>query len=110
MPCCSVYDKSGVVDLAAGLADLGWELVSSGGTAAALPRRGLPVTDVAELTGFPPILGHRVVTLHPKMHGGILADRSDPEHVADMEQYEHRGHRPRGRRTSTRSPPTPASS
>ena len=87
----SVYDKSGVVELAQGLADLGWELVSSRSTAAALTEGGLTVTDVAELTGYPPILGHRVVTLHPKVHGGLLADRSDPEHVAEMEQYEIQG-------------------
>lgn len=84
----SVYDKSGVVDLARGLIDLGWDLISSGGTAAAIAATGLPVTDVAELTGFPAILGHRVVTLHPKVHGGLLADISDPAHVADLEQYE----------------------
>ena len=80
----SVYDKSGIVELARGLADLGVDLVSSGGTAAALREAGLAVTDPAEITGFPPILGHRVVTLHPKVHGGILADRSDPAHRADM--------------------------
>ena len=83
----SVYDKTGVVELAAGLAELGWDLVSSGGTAEALADAGLAVTDIADLTGFPAILGHRVVTLHPKVHGGILADRSNPEHRADMEQY-----------------------
>ncbi len=83
----SVYDKTGVVDLARGLVDLGWDLVSSGGTAAALRQAGLPVTDTAELTGFPAILGHRVVTLHPKVHGGILADRSNPHHLAELEQY-----------------------
>jgi phosphoribosylaminoimidazolecarboxamide formyltransferase/IMP cyclohydrolase len=83
----SVYDKSGVVELAAGLNDLGWDLVSSGGTARAVAEAGIPVTDVADLTGFPAILGHRVVTLHPKVHGGILADPTNPEHVADMEQY-----------------------
>ena len=83
----SVYDKTGVVDLARGLHDLGWELLSSGGTARAIADAGLPVTDVAELTGFPAILGHRVVTLHPKVHGGILADRDDAEHRADMATY-----------------------
>lgn len=83
----SVYDKAGVVELAAGLHDLGWELLSSGGTAKAIADAGLPVTDVADLTGFPAILGHRVVTLHPKVHGGILADRNDPVHVADMATY-----------------------
>jgi phosphoribosylaminoimidazolecarboxamide formyltransferase / IMP cyclohydrolase len=80
----SVYDKSGIVELAQGLADLGWDLVSSGGTAAALREAGLEVADTAEVTGFPAILGHRVVTLHPKVHGGILADRTDPSHRSDM--------------------------
>jgi phosphoribosylaminoimidazolecarboxamide formyltransferase / IMP cyclohydrolase len=83
----SVYDKSGVVELARGLHGLGWDLVSSGGTAKALRDAGLAVTDTAELTGFPAILGHRVVTLHPKIHGGILADRRDPDHQRDMEDY-----------------------
>jgi phosphoribosylaminoimidazolecarboxamide formyltransferase / IMP cyclohydrolase len=80
----SVYDKTGIVDLARELADMGVDLVSSGGTAAALREAGLAVTDTAEITGFPAILGHRVVTLHPKVHGGILADPSDPAHAADM--------------------------
>jgi phosphoribosylaminoimidazolecarboxamide formyltransferase / IMP cyclohydrolase len=80
----SVYDKSGIADLARELADLGFDLVSSGGTAAALRDAGLVVTDVSDLTGFPPILGHRVVTLHPLVHGGLLADPSDPAHAADM--------------------------
>ena len=83
----SVYDKTGIVELAQGLADLGWDLVSSGGTATALREVGLTVADTADITGFPAILGHRVVTLHPKIHGGILADRSNPEHRAEMEQY-----------------------
>jgi len=76
----SVYDKAGVADFAAGLVELGWDLVSSGGTAAALRDAGLAVTDVADLTGVPPIL-------HPKVHGGILADRSNPEHRRDAEEY-----------------------
>jgi phosphoribosylaminoimidazolecarboxamide formyltransferase/IMP cyclohydrolase len=83
----SVYDKAGVVELAAGLHELGWDLVSSGGTARVIAEAGIPVTDVADLTGFPAILGHRVVTLHPKVHGGILADPTNPDHVADMEAY-----------------------
>ena len=83
----SVYDKHGVVGLARGLAEAGWDLVSSGGTATALREAGLAVTDVAELTGFPAILGHRVVTLHPNIHGGLLADRSDPAHLAELEEY-----------------------
>ncbi len=84
----SVYDKSGVVELARGLVDLGWELVSSGGTAAAIGGAGLPVIDVADYTGSPIMLGHRVVTLHPRIHGGILADRDDPEHRADLEAHD----------------------
>ena len=83
----SVYDKTGVVDLARGLHDLGWDLVSSGGTARAIAEAGVPVTDVAELTGVPAILGHRVVTLHPKVHGGILADRAKASHRADLETH-----------------------
>lgn len=81
----SVYDKTGLVDLATGLVDLGWELVASGGTAEALGKAGLPHLTVEELTGLAPMLGHRVVTLHPSIHGGILADRSDPQHLADLE-------------------------
>jgi phosphoribosylaminoimidazolecarboxamide formyltransferase / IMP cyclohydrolase len=83
----SVYDKSGIVEFASALHDLGWTLVSSGGTARAVAEAGVPVTDVAEITGLPAILGHRVVTLHPKIHGGILADPTDAEHVADMEHH-----------------------
>jgi phosphoribosylaminoimidazolecarboxamide formyltransferase / IMP cyclohydrolase len=84
----SVYDKSGVVELARELAELGVDLVSSGGTAAALREAGLTVTDTEQITGFPAILGHRVVTLHPKVHGGILADRSDPGHAADLAAHD----------------------
>jgi phosphoribosylaminoimidazolecarboxamide formyltransferase/IMP cyclohydrolase len=83
----STYDKTGVVDLARGLADAGWDLVSSGGTAKAVADAGIAVTDVADLTGAPAILGHRVMTLHPKVHGGLLADRDDPSHVADMDEH-----------------------
>jgi phosphoribosylaminoimidazolecarboxamide formyltransferase/IMP cyclohydrolase len=83
----SVYDKAGVVELARDLRSMGWDLVSSGGTAKALREANLAVTDVAELTGFPAILGHRVVTLHPKVHGGILADRRNPDHQSDMAEY-----------------------
>ncbi|MBI2798613.1 hypothetical protein HYX70_05005 [Candidatus Saccharibacteria bacterium] len=84
----SVYDKTDVVELARGLHALGWEILSSGGTAKKIAEKGIPVTDVAELTGYPAILGHRVVTLHPKVHGGILADRNDPDHRADMVDYD----------------------
>ena len=83
----SVYDKSGVVELAAGLSELGWDLLSSGGTARVLEGAGLEVTDVADHTGSPPMLGHRVVTLHPRIHGGILADRNDPAHMAELEEH-----------------------
>ena len=83
----SVYDKTGVVDLAKGLSELGWDLISSGGTATALRSEGIEVTDTAEFTGYPAILGHRVMTLHPKIHGGILADPTDPAHQADMAEH-----------------------
>ena len=81
----AVYDKTGVVELAAGLVELGWELIASAGTAQVLEAAGLPVVDVADYTGSPVMLGHRVVTLHPRIHGGILADRDDPAHRADLE-------------------------
>jgi phosphoribosylaminoimidazolecarboxamide formyltransferase / IMP cyclohydrolase len=84
----SVFDKSGIADLAAALHELGWTIVSSGGTAKAVAERGIPVTDVADLTGVPAILDHRVVTLHPKVHGGLLADPTNPTHVADMAEYD----------------------
>ena len=80
----SVYDKTGLVDLARGLSRLGWELVSSGGTAAALHAAGVECTPVEAVTGSPEMLGGRVKTLHPAIHGGILADRDRPEHVADL--------------------------
>jgi phosphoribosylaminoimidazolecarboxamide formyltransferase/IMP cyclohydrolase len=83
----SVYDKTGIVELGRGLHELGWRLLSSGGTAKALADAGLRVTDVAELTGFPAILGHRVVTLHPSVHGGLLADLDDPAHRDDLERF-----------------------
>ncbi len=83
----SVYDKSGVVELAKGLHELGWELISSGGTARVIADAGIPVVDVADHTGSPIMLGHRVVTLHPRIHGGILADRDNPEHQQDLETH-----------------------
>ncbi|NNE96356.1 MAG: bifunctional phosphoribosylaminoimidazolecarboxamide formyltransferase/IMP cyclohydrolase [Acidimicrobiales bacterium] len=81
----SVFDKTGITDLAAEFHSLGVELISSGGTAAAISGAGIPVTDVADFTGVKPMLGHRVVTLHPYVHGGLLADRRDPTHLTDME-------------------------
>ena len=83
----SVYDKAGLVAFARGLHDLGAELVSSGGTATALSEAGLPVTPVEQVTGTPEMLDHRVVTLHPKIHGGILADRGKESHRADLESH-----------------------
>ena len=80
----SVYDKTGIVELAAGLHAAGWRLVSSGGTAKAIADTGVAVTDLADLTGLPAILDHRVVTLHPKVHGGLLADPTNPQHQAEM--------------------------
>jgi len=81
----SVSDKQGLVPLAEGLLQHGYRLLSSGGTATALAAAGLPVTRVADHTGAPEILGGRVKTLHPRIHGGILARRDDPAHRADLE-------------------------
>ncbi len=75
----SVSDKTGVAEFAAGLADLGVEIVSTGGTAGLLREKGLKVREVSQVTGFPELLSGRIKTLHPKIHGGILAVRSDPE-------------------------------
>lgn len=83
----SVYDKTGVVELAQQLHALDIDLVSSGGTAKVIAEAGIPVTDVADITGFPAMLGHRVVTLHPRIHGGILADRRDVSHLRDLETH-----------------------
>ena len=81
----SVSDKTGLVALGRGLSELGVELVASGGTASALRDAGLAVADVADLTGSPEMLGGRVKTLHPKIHGGILARRELAEDRADLE-------------------------
>lgn len=80
----SVTDKSGVVEFCQGLAALGYEIVSTGGTAKALREAGVAVVDVSDVTGFPEMLGGRIKTLHPLIHGGILGDRRDPDHVAQM--------------------------
>ncbi|MEP0189477.1 MAG: bifunctional phosphoribosylaminoimidazolecarboxamide formyltransferase/IMP cyclohydrolase [Erythrobacter sp.] len=84
----SVSDKSGLAELGAALAALGVELVSTGGTAKALRDAGLDVRDVSELTGFPEMMDGRVKTLHPKVHGGLLASRDKDDHVASMEEHE----------------------
>jgi phosphoribosylaminoimidazolecarboxamide formyltransferase/IMP cyclohydrolase len=77
----SVYDKRGLEELARGLSRLGVEIVSTGGTLKVLEEKGIPVTSVSGVTGFPEILDGRVKTLHPKVHGGILANREVPEHL-----------------------------
>ena len=83
----SLYDKTGVQEFAAALVDMGVEIISSGGTARAIEAAGIKVRYVQEWTGFPEMLGHRVVTLHPKVHGSILCMRDDPDHQADIEKY-----------------------
>src|SRR5450631_1059859 len=82
----SVYDKTGIEEFARGLSALGWELVSSGGTSAALTAAGIDHGEVAELTGAPEMLGGRVKTLHPVIHGGILADRSKSDHLDALDR------------------------
>ncbi|HEY7867635.1 MAG TPA: bifunctional phosphoribosylaminoimidazolecarboxamide formyltransferase/IMP cyclohydrolase [Methylomirabilota bacterium] len=83
----SVHDKTGVVEFAKGLVALGAELLSTGGTARLLRESGLAVVDVADVTGFPEMLDGRVKTLHPGVHGGILARRDVPEHLAALERH-----------------------
>ncbi|MGF1471421.1 MAG: bifunctional phosphoribosylaminoimidazolecarboxamide formyltransferase/IMP cyclohydrolase [Rubrobacteraceae bacterium] len=80
----SVSDKEGVVDFVRRLREMGFEILSTGGTARALGEQDIPVVPVAEVTGEPEILGGRVKTLHPKIHGGILADLEDPGHVTQL--------------------------
>lgn len=82
----SVSDKTGLVELARGLKELGWDLISSGGTARVLTQAGIPVTEVASVTGFPEMLDGRVKTLHPKIHGGLLAKRT-PEHLRQLQEH-----------------------
>ncbi len=84
----SVSDKTGLTDFARGLADLGWELVSTGGTARAVRQAGLEVHDVSDVTGFPEMMDGRVKTLHPAVHGGLLARRDEPEHMAALAEHE----------------------
>ena len=84
----SVYDKTGIVELGRGLVDLGYEVISTGGTLAALTRAGVPVTPVSDVTGFPEMLDGRVKTLHPRIHGALLARRDDPAHMATLDQHD----------------------
>ena len=81
----SVSDKTGIVDFAEGLVRAGYQIISSGGTHAVLQAEGIPVTKVSDYTGSPEILNGRVKTLHPKIHGGILAQRGNPSHDIDRE-------------------------
>src|ERR1700753_768591 len=80
----SVYDKTGLVDLAQGLSAAGVEIVSTGSTAKVIADKGIPVIRVEELTGFPEVLDGRVKTLHPRVHAGLLADLRRPEHAAAL--------------------------
>jgi phosphoribosylaminoimidazolecarboxamide formyltransferase/IMP cyclohydrolase len=82
----SVYDKTGLLELARGLHEAGVEIVSTGSTAATIADAGIRVTQVAEVTGFPEILGGRVKTLHPHVHAGLLADQNNPEHLATISE------------------------
>src|ERR1700754_3026917 len=84
----SVSDKTGIADFARGLAELGIELVSTGGTAAALKEAGLEVRPIEDFTGFPEIMGGRVKTLHPKLYAGLLALRDDEEHMAAATEFD----------------------
>src|SRR5258708_1701563 len=83
----SVFDKSGVEDFAKALAQLGVELVSTGGTARLIASTGAAVRDISDLTGFPERMEGRVKTVHPKVHGGLLAVRDNPTHTAAMEAH-----------------------
>ena len=87
----SVYDKTGIVDFARNLIDLGWEIISSGGTASHLIESGIDVIQVSDVTGAQEMLDGRVKTIHPNIHGGILADRSKKEH---FEELKNRGIKP----------------
>ena len=83
----SVSDKTGIVELGKALADLGIEIISTGGTMRTLKEAGVPVMAVQDVTGFPEMMDGRVKTLHPKIHGAILAVRDNPSHVQDMKDH-----------------------
>lgn len=82
----SVYDKTGIVDFAKSLIELGFEIISSSGTARILRENNIPVKEVSEITGFPEIMGGRVKTLHPKIHGALLAVRDNPEYMRQLQE------------------------
>jgi len=84
----SVSDKTGIIEFAQGLVNLKVEILSTGGTAKTLKSQGLPIIDVSEYTGFPEMLDGRVKTLHPKIHGGLLGIRDNPEHVKKMKEFD----------------------
>src|SRR5579863_10201951 len=84
----SVSDKTGLAEFAKALADVGVELVSTGGTRALIASTGAAVKDISELTGFPEMMDGRVKTLHPKVHGGLLAVRDKPEHRAALDAHQ----------------------
>ena len=83
----SVTDKTGIVEFSRKLSDMGVEILSTGGTAKVIREGGVKVTDISEYTGFPEMLDGRVKTLHPKVHGGLLGVRSNPEHVKMMMEH-----------------------
>ena len=82
----SVSDKTGVVEFARALRDLGWEVIATGGTMKLLRDNGVEVSNISDVTGFPEICDGRVKTLHPKVHGGLLARRDDPSHVEALRE------------------------
>jgi phosphoribosylaminoimidazolecarboxamide formyltransferase/IMP cyclohydrolase len=84
----SVSDKTGLIEFARGLVELGWELVSTGGTAKALRDAGLAPRDVSDVTGFPEMMHGRVKTLHPAVHGALLARRDVPEHMQALAEHD----------------------
>src|SRR6266550_7259618 len=83
----SVSDKTGIVDFVRELKRFGVEIISTGGTAKFLRDAGLAVRDVADVTGFPEMMDGRIKTLHPKIHGGLLGVRDNPEHIAAMQEH-----------------------
>lgn len=84
----SVYDKTGLAELAQGLANAGVEIISTGSTAAMIQSAGIPVTEVSQVTGFPEVLGGRVKTLHPFIHSGVLADKNVPDHMNQLAEHD----------------------
>src|SRR6059058_5296287 len=84
----SVSDKTGIVEFARGLAELGIEIVSTGGTAQELSEAGVQVRSVSDYTGFPEIMDGRVKTLHPKLHAALLAQRDEPGHLQAVEEHD----------------------